>query len=123
LLSGKQVRQDGFFQQQRDRRDLLQGLQVRHPERKYEWKGFVSQSMKLNCKSWNGIGKLLEDPTAFLVKIAQEKARGMNANAIIDVTLKDVLHFEESVYNRSTGTNDKVVTIIREFYGIAVRFV
>ncbi len=31
MLSGKQVHQDGFFQQQRGRRDLLQGLQVRHP--------------------------------------------------------------------------------------------
>jgi hypothetical protein len=47
----------------------------------------------------------------------------MNANAIIDVTLKDVLHAEKSVYNTSTKTIDKVVTVIREFYGIAVRFI
>ncbi len=95
------------------------------PDRKYEWKGFVSQSTELDCKSWNrsrayGSGK---DPMAFLVKNAQEEARGMNANAIIDVTLKDVLHAEKSVYNSSTGTIDKVVTVIREFYGIAVRFI
>ena len=94
------------------------------PERKYEWKGFVSQSLILSCESWNwgtyGPGK---DPMASLVKTAQQMARGMNANAIIDVTLKDGPHAEKSVYNRSTETIDKVVTVIREFYGIAVRFI
>jgi hypothetical protein len=94
------------------------------PDRKYEWKGFVSQSLILRCESWNsgtyGPGK---DPMAFLVSLAQKEARGMHANAIIDVTLKDVLHAEKSVYNVSTETIDKAVTIIREFYGIAVRFI
>jgi hypothetical protein len=93
------------------------------PDRKYEWKGFVSQSLILSCESWNcgtyGPGK---DPMAFLVKNAQEEARGMDANAIIDATLKDV-HVEKSVSNVSAGANDKAVTIIREFYGIAVRFI
>jgi hypothetical protein len=95
------------------------------PDRKYEWKGFVSHSTKLDCESWSrnrayGRG---EDETASLVKTAQQMARGMNANAIIDVTLKDGPHAEKSVYNTSTGANDKVVSVIREFYGIAVRFV
>ena len=31
FVSGKQVHQDGFFEQQQNRGDLLQGLQVRHP--------------------------------------------------------------------------------------------
>ena len=93
------------------------------PERKYEWKGFVSQSTELDCRSWDfGIFGRGEDPATFLVKNAQEEARGMDANAIIDATLKDV-HVEKSVSNVSAGANDKAVTIIREFYGIAVRFI
>jgi hypothetical protein len=87
------------------------------PEQRYERKEFISQSKELG---WNSHGNY-NDPTSFLVDYAKEKAKEMNANAIIDVTFNDV-RVEKTVFNSDTKNLDTVVKIVREFQGTAVRF-
>jgi hypothetical protein len=87
------------------------------PEQRYERKEFISQSKELG---WNSHGNY-NDPTSFLVDYAKEKAKEMNANAIIDATFNDV-RVEKTVFNSDTKNLDTVVKIVREFQGTAVHF-
>jgi hypothetical protein len=87
------------------------------PGRSFERKEFICQSKELG---WNSLGNY-NDPTSFLVDYAKEKAKEMNANAIIDATFNDV-RVEKTVFNSDTKKHDTVVKIVREFQGTAVRF-
>jgi len=87
------------------------------PEQRYERKEFISKSKELG---WDSRGNY-NDPTSFLVDYAKGKANDMGANAIIDATFNDV-RIEKSVFNADTKKYEKVVKIVREFHGTAVRF-